>query len=237
MLPALDIMETPTRRPLLALALLVPAPSLGVLAGMVLFPGTALGTALFAASKVWLFAFPLLWLKFAERGPLSLSPVRQGGMRAGALSGAGIGLLIAAVYLACGTRLIHTGVFVDRMRAIGLGTWPVFAGGALYWILVNSVLEEYVWRWFVYTRCETLLRPAAAVVVSALCFTLHHFVAIRVYLPLPATLLCCAGVFAGGVIWSALYLRYRSIWPGYLSHALADLAVFAIGARLLFSHS
>jgi uncharacterized protein len=54
---------------------------------------------------------------------------------------------------------------------------------------------------------------------------------------LPTTLLCCAGVFAGGVIWSALYLRYRSIWPGYLSHALADLAIFAIGASLLFNHS
>jgi uncharacterized protein len=41
------------------------------------------------------------------------------------------------------------------------------------------------------------------------------------------------GVFAGGAVWSHLYLRTRSIWPGYLSHALADVAVFAVGAQII----
>ena len=56
----------------LALILLVPAPSLGTLAGMVLFPHTTLGTALFAAAKVWLLAFPLVWHLCIDRERLSL---------------------------------------------------------------------------------------------------------------------------------------------------------------------
>ncbi len=42
------------------------------------------------------------------------------------------------------------------------------------------------------------------------------------------------GCFLGGVIWSGLYLRYRSIWPGYLSHVLADVAIYIIGWHLIF---
>ena len=222
------------RRSILALALLVPAPSIGALAAMVFFPDTALGKTVFAISKVWLFAFPLVWLKFVDRGACSRSPVRKGGLLAGAVSGIAIGLLILGCYFAFGRGLLDQRLFADRMRAIGLGAWPIFLGGATYWILINSVLEEYVWRWFVYTKCEALVRPAAAAVLSALFFTLHHFLALRVYFSLPLASLCSAGIFLGGVIWSFLYLRYRSIWPGYLSHAVVDLVVFGLGAWILF---
>ena len=42
-----------------------------------------------------------------------------------------------------------------------------------------------------------------------------------------------AGIFIGAGLWSGLYLRTRSVWPGYLSHAIVDVAVFAIGWRLI----
>ena len=37
------------------------------------------------------------------------------------------------------------------------------------------------------------------------------------------------------VIWSGCYLKYNSIWPGYLSHLFADVAIMAIGWRILFA--
>ena len=49
-----------------------------------------------------------------------------------------------------------------------------------------------------------------------------------------ATALCSFGIFLGGAIWSGLYVKYRSIWPCYLSHAIVDLCVFAIGAWMMF---
>jgi membrane protease YdiL (CAAX protease family) len=49
------------------------------------------------------------------------------------------------------------------------------------------------------------------------------------------TLLGSAGIFVGGLTWSWLYRRYRSTWPGYVSHILADAAVFVIGWLLLFT--
>lgn len=222
------------RRSLLALILLVPAPSLGALAAMVWFPGTLLGSVLFAAAKVWLFVFPVVWLKCVAKGQFSLSPVRKGGLLAGLLSGTAIGLLILLAFFTFGQGWLDRGLFISKIHAIGLDAWPVYLGGAAYWVLVNSVLEEYVWRWFVYSRCEALVRPSSAVFLAALFFTLHHFLAVRVYFSLSLAIVCSLAILLGGVVWSFLYMRYRSIWPGYLSHAIVDLTIFALGACILF---
>ena len=38
----------------------------------------------------------------------------------------------------------------------------------------------------------------------------------------------------GRASWGWLYLRHRSIWSGYVSHAIVDVAVFVIGYGLIF---
>jgi len=222
------------RRAVLALLLSVPAPSLGVLAGMFLFPGTPLGAALFLLSKVWYFGFPVLWHRFVDRQPLSLSAARAGGFGMGWLTGLGISGAILLVIFLFGDRLLEPGGLVKRLQEVGLGTPGMYLAGALYWIAVNSVLEEYAWRWFCYRQCRALLPGPIAVALSALFFTLHHLLALLALTPPPTAIVCSIGVFTGALIWSAMYARYRSIWPGYLSHALVDIAIFGIGASVAF---
>lgn len=222
------------RKAILALALLVPAPSIGTLSAMVLFPGSILGTSVFAVSKFWLFAFPVVWTRYVDRERFGLSPARKGGFAVGVLSGMALSLLIFLGYFTLGGGLFDRAFFVGKMQEVGLHSLPVYLGGAAYWILVNSVLEEYVWRWFVYRKCEALMRPSAAVMLAALFFTLHHFIALQAYCSWPVAMACSLGVFLGGAVWSCMYLRYQSVWPGYVSHAIVDLCVFGLGAVLLF---
>ncbi len=73
-----------------------------------------------------------------------------------------------------------------------------------------------------------------AIVVSTFAFTLHHIVAMLVYFNGVVTVVASLGIFIGGVVWSWCYIRYRSIWPGYLSHAIVDIAVFIVGYHLIF---
>ncbi len=219
---------------LLSLLLLVPAPSVGVIAGMVLWPDAPVGKAVFAFSKLWLFALPVLWYLCVDRCKLSLSPARKGGFGFGALSGGIITAIIAAAYFLLGPRFLADGRLAAKMADIGLDNPWVYAAGAAYWICVNSVLEEYVWRWFVTRQCEALLKPTAAVIVSAACFTLHHAIALNTFMPPVATIACSAGIFIGGALWSWMVVKYESIWPAYLSHAMVDLAIFAIGAWMVF---
>lgn len=214
--------------------LLIPVPSIGVLCGMALFPDTPLGKTIFAVSKVWLFGLPALWYLFVNKGKLSLSPVRKGGFGFGILTGCVISGTILAAYFLLGGIFLDKAFLIEKMNEIGLTKLKIYIGGAAYWICVNSVLEEYVWRWFVVKQCEGLFRPVAAVIFSALFFTLHHIIAMKVYMPWTATIVCSVGIFLGGALWSWMYLKYESIWPGYISHAIVDLCIFGIGAVLIF---
>ena len=222
------------KKAILALALLVPAPSIGALCGMVIFPDSLLGVLLFGFSKVWLFSLPVFWRIFIDKKPISFSPARHGGFIIGLLSGLGILGIILTAYLTIGDSLIDKEFMIGKLTSIGLASHGVYIGAAAYWILINSVLEEYVWRWFCVKKCEQFMRPTLAVICSALFFTLHHIVAMQVYFGTTAVLICSFGIFIGGAIWSAMYIKYRSIWPGYLSHAIVDLIIFGIGASMLF---
>lgn len=217
-----------------ALLLLVPAPSIGVLAGMVIAPDHLWGKIVFAVSKIWILLLPIFWFTRIERQKLSLSKPTQGGFGVAA----GLGILISVVififYFAAGRFLIEPQLVKDMAARTGLASPAVYLAGAAYWILVNSVLEEYVWRWFVVRQCGALMSSRPAIAVSAICFTLHHILAMQVYFGLLVVVIASLGVFVGGAIWSWCYLRYKSIWPGYVSHAIVDIAVFAIGYHLIF---
>ena len=69
---------------ILALAALVPAPSIGVWMGMWALPGSAGGEIIWVLSKIRVVALPLIWLLYVDRRKISLSPPRQGGLGTGA---------------------------------------------------------------------------------------------------------------------------------------------------------
>ena len=215
--------------------MLLPAPSIGTAAAMFWWPGTPLGTGLFVATKLWTLLLPVLWFRLVDRQPLIWPRPSGRGLGAGITSGLLIAAFVCAAYLvASGTGVLDGGLVAERAARTGLARPGVYLAGALYWITLNSLLEEYVWRWFVFRKFEILIGARAAVIAAALAFTAHHVVALAGQFPPLLTLVASVGVFTGGAVWSWLYQRYQSIWPGYVSHAIVDVAVFAIGYRLIF---
>ena len=224
----------PTRTSaVIALLLLAPIPTVGVVAALHAAPGTA-GRLVFATAKLWLLLFPAAWYLAIERGRPSWSPPARGGLRAGAAVGAAMAAAILVAYW--GVLRSHVDPQPVRQAAVemGIGSPAGYIAGSAAWILGNSLVEEVVWRWFVLKQLRALLPGAAAVVGSAALFTVHHTVAMAAYLGPALLLLGSLAVLAAGACWSFLYLRYASIWPGWISHVIADLAVFVIGWQLLF---
>ena len=216
---------------LAALALTTPVPTLGVVLGLILFPGP-LGRTLFAIGKLWLLVIPILWWLQVEKGGWPLRRPSARSLLVGLASGVVIALTIGTAYAALGSQ-IEASPLSEVTTSLGLGSARAYLAGAAYWIIVNSLLEEYLYRWFMLRQCTRVLPVWAAVLASAAVFTLHHTVALQVYLPVGFTVLASLGVFLGGCIWAVLYQRYQSVWPGWVSHILADIAVFAVGWDLL----
>jgi membrane protease YdiL (CAAX protease family) len=193
-----------------------------------------LGQIVYAATKVWIFAFPVIWHLWFDPQPISLSPIRGGGLVPGAISGAVIAIAVFASYWFVGRHVVNAAMLRDEAARNGLDQPLRYLISALTLTFVNSLLEEFVWRWFVYRQCERLLPAWPAMIASASMFTLHHLFPLRTQVGWMPSLLACGGIFIGGMAWSWLYRRYRSLWPGYVSHVLADAAVFAVGWIMLF---
>jgi uncharacterized protein len=217
-----------------ALALIIPAPTAGVLVGLTL-GDTAVGPVGWALAKAWLFGLPVLWHVLIDRQRLSLSPARRGGFGMAAATGVLAVLGIIGGYLLVGRMFIEAALLRKTLEPLGLTDVRLYIAASAYWILINSVLEEYVFRWFIVRKCEAITGPALAVIASAAIFVVHHSIAMAAYFPWWINLIASAAIFAAGAVWSWLYVRYRSIWVPYLSHALADLAIFTLGGYLLFS--
>jgi len=222
-------------RAILALLLLVPVPSLGISAVLIFWPGS-FGQLIFSAAKIWLLLFPAIWYLLVEKGKFSLSPPRKGGLGRGLMIGVGMAAVILFTAYFFGIGHINPAEIRVRVRDMGIGTPGRFGAAAAYWILINSVIEEYVFRWFIGRQCEALLgKKTPAALLAAFFFTVHHSIALSTFLSSSLVALASFGVFAAGFIWSLLYARYRSIWPGWIAHALADIAVFASGWYFIFT--
>ena len=221
------------RRAFISLLLLIPAPSVGVLFGMVLLPDSPLGKGVFAFSKLWILLLPALWFFFFEGHAVPRSRTAPGGFRMGWISGLAISAFIIGAAL-LGRHWIDADYFRQMLAEVGLDRKAVYLAGAAYWVLINSVLEEYVWRWFVVRQFSRLFHPTGAVVASGLGFSVHHFIAMQVYFSPWIAALCSLFICIGGIWWSWMFVRYRTIWPGWLSHALVDVAVFGVGYYLIF---
>jgi len=222
------------RRAALALALLIPAPTIGILFAIVYFPNAFFGKVVYALCKIWLLALPAAWHVRVDGEKLAPSRPSRRGMPSGVVSGLVVSAVIVIAYLAVGASLIDTASLREKVHALGLRTPFLFVAGSVYGVLVNSLLEEYVWRWFVVRQFERLMSARAAVVASALAFTLHHVVVLFVYVPAEVAVISSCGVFAGGLLWSWLYERTRSLWPCYVSHAMVDAAIMGVGYHLVF---
>jgi membrane protease YdiL (CAAX protease family) len=80
--------------------------------------------------------------------------------------------------------------------------------------------EEVFWRGFIQHRLSKRFGEIRGYLVSSLIYAGVHIWAFNLMLFL-AALIC-------GLFWGALFKRYRSVWPGLISHALWDVAIFVL---------
>jgi uncharacterized protein len=209
-----------------ALAGIVPVTSIGALSSAVIAPG-GLGQMVAIGCGLWLVLFPWLWQKFIEKQPLvlGLRPTELN-LAVGAMLGLAMGVLILGSYWLVGRHWLDVADIRARVAAMQLNVPLMVFGFGTFQTLINSGIEEYVWRWFVFQKCEVVWGQQRAVWISAVFFTLHHIVLLAAYCKdwwLVA--IGSLAVFVAGVIWARCFQVFRSIFPCYLSHLAADLAL------------
>ena len=220
------------RSALLALLVIAPLPSIGVYCALYASPGV-LGSSLWIAAKLGFVLGPALWWRCVQRQPWQWPRWPAAGIGVGTLLGVAMLATIVAAFALFGRGTDFT-TMRELVTTAGLSSPTRYLLLAAYWTLINSLIEEYAFRWFLFRQASYLGGATFGVVLSAVLFTVHHSLALAAYVPWHLNLLASLGVMAGGLLWSLCYYRYQSLWPGYIAHVGADIAVFAIGYHLLF---
>jgi uncharacterized protein len=199
----------------------------------------AVQQTVYTAGKLIQFAFPLIWVLAVRREKLHWQRPR----RAGIVEGLVFGLLVAAVivggyYFWLGPLGWLDGVggaIFARVSRFGVTGPAAFAAMGLFYCAVHSLLEEYYWRWFVFGRLRSFCSLPMAVLVGSLTFAAHHAVVLGSYFGHFGwmTWIFTLAVAIGGAAWCHIYHRSRSLWGPWLSHVLADAAIFSVGYMLV----
>lgn len=221
-------------RAAIALILLVAAASLGM-AARLYFQGKG-GQVFFLATRLWMLALPLLWFWRVDDGRLFWRSPSPKELWVGTLLGFVMGGVVLGSYWGLGQTWIDPATVRAKAKEVGLLNPLIYLAFAIYFTFINALVEEYIWRWFVYRKCEVLVPGLQAIALAALCFTLHHIIALAGFTANGwVVVLGSLGVFIAGAVWSGCYQLYQSLWICYISHLLADLAIALVGWHLLFS--
>ena len=188
----------------------------------------------FIFTKLWIILIPIYWIYRIEDNRISLGEINSKGMFESIVSGLLIFVTVGLMFLIFGETL-DVELMKQEIGATGLLNHSIFFLGVFYWITINSLVEEFVFRQFIGDRIlESTGRESVTILLSAAIFTLHHTVLLSYYFEPWQNVISSLGIFIAGAIWSLLWLRFRSLYVCWISHAIADVAVFGIAYVILF---
>lgn len=221
---------------LIAILLVGFVPSISVIFGIRIIDNELYSQIFFMICKLWIFIIPTVWFLYIENNDISRALPSRAGLKMGTLTGLGMSIIIIITWIIFEDSL-NLDEMVNTLNSKGLSSLNLYILGMIYWIFINSLLEEYVFRWFITTKASILFKnDFYAILFSAILFTLHHALALHFFgFIWWQTFIASFGLLSAAAIWSWLYLQYRSIWVCWLSHAICDIVVFSIGYQILFT--
>lgn len=227
-------------------AVVIPAmclPLLGSVFYFVIFSGEAIGRAFYMTTKVFTVIFPviafLFILKERHRFSPKLSENRKLHLKSlplGILVGLGIVGVMVLLMLTPVWESVQAGGPAIREKVAGLGILEHYILFALFVSFIHSFIEEYYWRWFVYGQLRELVKPWVAHLLAALSFSAHHIVVTTQFFSPVLGVVFGLLVGGGGLFWSLLYERQKTLAGAWVSHMLADIGLLSIGYYLAGIH-
>ena len=151
--------------------------------------------------------------------------------------GVGLGGIIVALMLGLMAtplgEIVRAGAGKIQTKVAGMGVLDHFVWFALFLSVIHSLIEEVYWRRFVAGNLLKLISPWKAHLLAGIGFSAHHVVVVSQFFPLGMAFFLGSCVGIGGVLWSVLMVKQRSLLGAWMSHMVVDLGIMVIGARLM----
>ena len=97
----------------------------------------------------------------------------------------------------------------------------IFIG--LYIVLINSLLEEFFWRGFIFVKLEQVMKSWQAHAISGLAFSLHHIMFYYSWFDSTIFLLVTLGLVGYAIIMNFVFKKCRDLFSCWLVHVMVDV--------------
>lgn len=104
---------------------------------------------------------------------------------------------------------------------------------SLYISFINSLLEEFFFRGFLFSNLKQAATRRFAYTFSSLMFALYHVAMMIGWFHPAILLLLIAGLIAGGMIFNFLNEKQENIYISWLVHMFANFAINTVGFILM----
>jgi len=188
---------------------------------------------------VFFLGLPLMdWLVLQRLTPAELwrrlCPKRS--QVRGLLLGLAIGSLAVVVVGLLGLPLLRRLGFAADFSSIVENTGKS-EGSLLFFLLylplVNALIEEIFFRFYLYLEIARLGREVPGTIFSALLFALYHLSVVRVWIALPLVLLMLAGLFATGLLLNRILRRQDHVFGVWLIHGLFNFLTILLSLQVV----
>jgi membrane protease YdiL (CAAX protease family) len=186
-----------------------------------------------SAVKLMLFLLlPLLYSRYDRSVRLrELLRFDKRGTAVALLLGLGVYAVILGGYFLLRSVFDFSGVATALSENAGVNR-NNFIFVALYISLINSALEEFFFRGFLF-RSLRASGALPAYLFSSVAFALYHIAMMIGWFSLPLSALIIFGLVVGGIIFNALNERFHTLYVSWAVHMFANFAINTIGFILL----
>lgn len=179
------------------------------------------------------FLIPVIYSKiYKDFKPFSLLKFKISGLKLSFLLGVGIYIIVVLAYLIVNSMVDLSAIKTSLENNLGINKSNFFAIG-LYVSVVNSFLEEWFFRGFVFCEFKKTNR-FLAYLMSSLSFSVYHIAIMDGMFNIFVFFLVLIALFIGGTIFNYLNEKNQNIYSSWFCHSFANFAMNTIGYMIFF---
>ena len=186
--------------------------------------------------KVMFFiAIPYIYMKFIKKQTLSTSinkkNIDKHHLKMGILFG-GLSFLIILIAFYVLRNIINLQGISEDLQSKSKITASSFIFVGLYITLINSFIEEYFFRGFIFLNLYKLKSKKVAYIYSSLLFGLYHIGIFKTWFNVGLVGLALIGLISIGFVFCWLDTKSKNFVNSWIVHILADSAIIIIGLKM-----
>lgn len=100
---------------------------------------------------------------------------------------------------------------------------------AIYISFINSLLEEFFFRGFIFLNLRKASGRKSAYIISAFAFSIYHVAIMGSWFNPIIFIVAMIGLFIGGIIFNYLNEKSENIYNSWIVHMMANFAINTVG--------